>query len=153
MGILSRRQNGGSAFVSAPASSCPPRFKFQWVSHGVHAANEPSLIALQSFTWPHQQRPHAAPKNYGRRKCHTCWGGRLNYVPSGRSRVSQLQPSAAVINLDPAIPSERRSIRQADVRTSRAARRRPRPPHQPLLDSVHLAIIQKSESSDTKSRK
>ena len=84
MGILSRRQNGGSAFVSAPASSCPPRFKFQWVSHGVHAANEPSLIALQSFTWPHQQRPHAAPKNYGRRKCHTCWGGRLNYVPGLR---------------------------------------------------------------------
>ena len=119
----------------------------------MHGANEPSLIALQSFTWPHQQRPHAAPKNYVRRKCHTCWGGRLNYVPSGRSRVSQLQPSAAVINLDPAIPSERRSIRQADVRTSRAARRRPRPPHQPLLDSVHLAIIQKSESSDTKSRK
>ena len=152
MGILSRRQNGGSAFVSAPASSCPPRFKFQWVSHGVHAANEPSLIALQSFTWPHQQRPHAAPKNYVRRKCHTCWGGRLNYAPS---RL-QSQPASALSGRDkpgPAIPAERRSNRQADVRTSRAARRRPRPPHQPLLDSVHLAIIQKSESSDTKSRK
>ena len=72
----------------------------------MHGANEPSLIALQSFTWPHQQRPHAAPKNYVRRKCHTCWGGRLNYVPS---RLLS-QPASALSGRDkpgPAIPAER----------------------------------------------